>query len=203
MTDAFLALLGAHALPTAKAAHARAAAAARLDGAPSAWAGLLEDVGWQWFATLTFRESVHPEAAESGYNKWCSHLSTVARAPFAWACAWEMQRRGTLHAHALLVGLPPRWTSGADCRLAAMKLWESSHPNHGIARIERFDPGEGAGGYLGKYVAKGGAIDLGVAVPLIRAPRRGGSRGGKREARASVATGRAYGREVLRALMRR
>jgi len=83
-----------------------------------------------------------------------------------------------------------------------MKLWETSHPNHGIARIEMFDADLGAGGYLGKYVAKGGAIDLGVAVPLIRAPRRGGSRGGKREAR-SVATGRTYGREVLRALMRR
>jgi len=108
MTDAWLAIVGAYAHPTAKSAHARAAAADRLDGASSAWAGLLEDVGWQWFSTLTFRESVHPEAAESGYNKWCSRLSTVSRAPFAWACAWEFQRRGTLHAHALLVGLPRR-----------------------------------------------------------------------------------------------
>jgi len=203
-SDEWTAILDAHYAPTSKGAHARAAVRDAIGGdgrAAAAWAGRLEAVAWHWYATLTYRELVHPEAAESGARQWLSDLAAHARRPLAWVLAWELQRRGVLHAHLLLVGVPRRWIIGGDCRLAAMRMWERLHRNHGFARVEAFEPDLGAGGYLGKYVAKGGAVDVGVARPSLMLRAAGRRRGGRRNRRA--ARDMHGGIDVVRCLARR
>ena len=70
-----------------------------------------------------------------------------------WARGQEYQRRGVIHFHSLIGRIPE-----SVRRLDWMDSWDDLA---GFARIEKYDSTKGARFYLGKYVLKGGQVDLG------------------------------------------
>jgi hypothetical protein len=123
-----------------------------LRGPTGVW---LSGFPWDWYATMTFAEPVHPEQAARRWQRWVRDLEEQQEHRVRWARALEYQKRGVIHDHALV------WFGGADeaRRLTGMDRWEVI--GQGYARIVTYDPHLGATHYLGKYVAKGGEIDLG------------------------------------------
>jgi len=126
-----------------------------------AWATFLGRWSWDWFATLTFRGEVHPEAADKRFRVWVSKINRALYGPrwwkhgqgVRWVRALETQRRGVIHYHALLGGV------GVDelRRLSWMDEWNRLA---GYARIEPPADGAAVRGYCAKYVAKGGEVDV-------------------------------------------
>lgn len=110
---------------------------------------------WNWYATMTFADTIHPEQAARRWARWVRDLEERQRQRIRWARALEYQKRGVIHYHALV------WFGGADeaRRLTGMDRWEEI--GAGYARIVQYDSALGATHYLGKYIAKGGEIDLG------------------------------------------
>jgi hypothetical protein len=126
----------------------------------------LERWPWSWFTTNTFRTEIHPEAAGKVWKRWIHLLNreifgsrywSRPQDGVIWARGLEYQRRGVIHFHALLGRIP-----ASVRRLAWMDRWNELA---GFARIEPYDPSKGARYYLGKYVLKGGDINLGG--PLV------------------------------------
>lgn len=128
-----------------------------------AYAEFLEDPrwGWQEYVTLTFTDEIHPEQANRCYRRWVrkvnensfgKHYRKRDKA-ITWVRGLEYQRRGVIHFHALLAGLPESFD-----RFEAMRLWESTGDKCGFARIYPYR--RGACRYLSKYVSKGGELDI-------------------------------------------
>lgn len=129
---------------------------------PDVWASFLDRWNWSWFTTNTFRNEIHPEAASKTWDLWVHQLnrkifgSRYWKRPsdgVIWARGQEYQRRGVIHFHALIGRVPQ-----AVRRLDWMDTWDELA---GFARIEAYDPARGARYYLGKYVLKGGQVDVG------------------------------------------
>lgn len=129
--------------------------ARRRDELVNAYADFIAMLGpWDWYATLTFRESVHPEQAARRYQRWIRVLNQeVYGRRFRergqgcwWVRALEMQKRDVVHFHALLggVGSSPR-------RKYYERLWNEEN---GFASIYPYDPLSGARFYCAKYVLK-------------------------------------------------
>lgn len=119
-----------------------------------AWGAWLERLAsWEWYITLTFAEIVHPEQAQ---RKWQVFIKRVEGRSLviSWVKALEYQKRGVIHFHALMAGLEYRSYNS----VRALWPW-------GYSWIRPYERGKGANFYLGKYVAKGGEIDLGG--PLV------------------------------------
>ena len=127
-----------------------------------AWGGFLSELGdraggWDWWATLTFRDPHNPQLpnwtkpgwsyTEKGCNEFLTHLTFENNAkPLYWVRAREYQAwRGVPHYHILAGGV-------ADVRRLDMMDWWFGR--YGIARIEAYDRSLGAGFYLCKYVNK-------------------------------------------------
>ncbi len=132
-----------------------------------AWGDFLAPWPWSWFTTHTFEDRTHPEAAIKCWNRWIHQLNReifgvryTARLQdgVLWVRGLEYQKRGVIHFHAL-VGRVPDDVGRFDF----MKRWELLA---GYARIFPYDPVKGARYYLGKYVAKGGEIDVGGPLQL-------------------------------------
>jgi hypothetical protein len=91
--------------------------------------------------------------------------------------ALEYQRRGVIHYHALIGGSR---LARADGRLAfaERRVWEREwlELGTGYARLEQPRSIGNVAGYCAKYVAKGGEIDLGGAIPDLSLPLFGISR---------------------------
>lgn len=145
------------------------------------WIELLNRPGWRWswFATLTYKREVKPEAAERDFNRWMrienqkrfGRRYKARSRSLSYARAIEYQKRGVVHYHAL-VGL-----AGQLSRFDAMKEWENAgalewfetppsggyelRPRTGFARIFEYDPTLGATHYVSKYVTKSGEITVG------------------------------------------
>jgi hypothetical protein len=129
-----------------------------------AWVGFLDRVPWQWFATLTFRDEVHPEAADKRFKHLISMGNREIYGPrwakkrkgIIWARAIETQRRGVIHMHALL--------SGVDelNPLTFMLRWSELS---GFSKIEPVRCSLAVRQYVTKYVRKGGEIDIGGCWP--------------------------------------
>jgi len=125
---------------------------------PRVWADLLARWPWEWFATFTFRDPVHPEAANKRFRGWVSRVSECRRrrvffdgvAGIRWVRALELQRRGVIHFHALLSGL------GKLSYRQAHDEWRE-----GFSWIEGVESQEAVGRYVSKYLAKGGELELG------------------------------------------
>jgi hypothetical protein len=121
-----------------------------LQAPTGAW---LSGFPWDWFTTMTFAAPIHPEQAARRWARWVRHVEKEEGHTIRWARALEYQKRGVIHYHALTWGM-------LDARrLTYMDAWEEI--GDGFARILPYDPQRGAGFYLGKYVSKGGEIDLG------------------------------------------
>ncbi len=115
---------------------------------------------WEWFATLTFRDQIHPEAADKRFRVLISIANRELYGPrwskkrlgIRWARALERQRRQVIHYHVLLSGI------GNLRRLTYMDRWKELA---GFAKIEPVKRGEAVRRYVSKYVIKGGEIDIG------------------------------------------
>jgi hypothetical protein len=134
----------------------------------------LKDYEWQWFATLTFKEAIHPEAAGKKFKLWTKLLDeshgVKPRKPLDhpsrchWARGLEWQKREVLHFHALLGNVPTDLNTRAHRRVVE-ESWLSLDAC-GFARVELVESGAGAVQYVTKYCAKGGEIDLSPNLPL-------------------------------------
>jgi len=128
------------------------------------WIELLGRYDWQWFVTLTFRgSSVHPEKADKKWRVWLDRLNTSLfgrrwwkkSSGVRWARALEYQRRGVIHFHALVGGVPG---DKLGDRLPAAAMWQDIA---GFSRVDAIKNLELVKRYVSKYVVKGGEIDVG------------------------------------------
>jgi len=130
-----------------------------------AWLSFLSRWRWEWIAHLTFREDVHPEAADKVFRVWLSKLNRELFGKrwykrgqgVVWVRGLERQRRGVIHFHSLLAGV------GDARRLTWMDEWNKLA---GFARIWPVASQRQAVQYVTKYVVKGGEVDIGG--PLVR-----------------------------------
>jgi hypothetical protein len=78
---------------------------------------------FDWFATFTFKDRIHPEAAEKAFRVWVNKLNCNLygrkwrdRQPngIKWVRGLEWQKRGVIHYHALVPGvkgaIPSVWS---------------------------------------------------------------------------------------------
>lgn len=129
------------------------------------WAELLARFRWDWFLTLTFRDHIHPEAADKRFRYFASKLNRTLFGPrwhtkpstaIYWCRGLELQRRGVVHFHALM-GCRAKELNHHALRQYWANAWRDMA---GFARIERVRSASDAASYLTKYVSKGGEIDL-------------------------------------------
>jgi len=130
----------------------------------NAWCEFLGRWQWEWFATLTFRDIVHPESADKSFRYFTSKLNRQLYGPrwykkahggIPWVRALEYQRRGVIHFHAMFADV-----EGVR-RLSWMDEWFEIA---GIARIEPIKNEWKARRYITKYMLKDGNIELGGAL---------------------------------------
>jgi len=138
-----------------------------------AWVTFLRRFHWDWFATFTFRETIHPEAADKKFRVWVSQINRQLfgvrwykrkSGGVAWVRGLEWQRRGVIHYHALMTH--PLNLNNKLSRLEAMRRWERL--GGGFARIEAVESQQDTCAYVSKYVVKGGEIDLSVNLPYYQ-----------------------------------
>lgn len=129
-----------------------------------AWAKFLGSIWFQWFATLTFENNVHPEAALKRYQRFTNDLNRELygrrwmKQPLGgiyWVVAVERQKRGVVHLHALM-GDPDNLNVVVR-RLTWMDKWNEIA---GFARIEAIRSNDAALRYVTKYVVKDGDIEF-------------------------------------------
>lgn len=121
---------------------------------------------WVWFGTFTYKDAIHPEAADKQFRLWSRFLDTRHRVPRTckresprrciWVRGLEWQRRDVLHYHAL-IGNVPAFGSGLEARKLAELDWLTIAD--GFARIDQCYSVE-ALAYVTKYAAKGGEVDF-------------------------------------------
>lgn len=137
-----------------------------------AWVQFLKGYDWQWFGTFTYKDAIHPEAADKQFRLWSKRIDELngieRRKPLdsqrrcIWVRGLEWQKRGILHYHALIGNLPA--FSGSDARaLAELEWWTISG---GFARIEQISNVESSIAYCAKYTAKGGEVDFSANLRL-------------------------------------
>jgi hypothetical protein len=127
------------------------------------WECFLARYEWQWFVTLTFADAVHPEAADKAFRLFVSSLNRSLYGPrwakkgqgVYWIRATEFQKRGVLHYHALMAD--PKDLEVSASRMAWRNWW---FERFGIADIQKPYDIAAASGYVAKYVAKEGELDI-------------------------------------------
>jgi len=129
-----------------------------------AWTEFLGQWQWMWFCTMTFRDVVHPEAANKTFKYFISKLNRSLYGPrwfkragggVPWCRGLEFQRRGVIHYHALL-------GSVQDARpWVWMQKWDRLA---GYSRIELIEDSWRARRYISKYVMKHGNVEVGGAL---------------------------------------
>ena len=141
------------------------------DALAQAWREFIAHYPMQWFCTLTFTEEVHPERAAKLFrlfirqlNKklYGSHFERRGHLGVFWVLAWEYQKRGVLHFHALVGDVED--LNARARRLDWMDIWHGFGPPAGFARIEDIKSQEAVRNYVTKYVTKGGQIDLSASL---------------------------------------
>jgi hypothetical protein len=140
------------------------------------WQEFISRYEFDLFVTLTFREDIKRSKAEKRFKKW---LGSLNHALFGWryrrqgkgiryATAYEYQKRGTLHFHALLGA---KGLKELDREYMA-KLWKCNGQRNkktgtlidrivnGHAVIDIYDPARGAIQYMTKHIYKDGELDM-------------------------------------------
>lgn len=122
---------------------------------------------FEWWATFTFKEERHPEAADKSFRFWVNNLNRDLygkhwnkRPPYGvkWVRAMEWQKRDVIHYHALLSGLK---TSEYTYAHQWARFWGKDKMECGFARIEVIKGDQDAvKTYISKYVAKDGELDF-------------------------------------------
>jgi hypothetical protein len=127
----------------------------------------LQQWPWEWYGTLTFRQDVHPEAADKQFRRFVMRLNRLLHGhhwrKHGWGLQWarvlEYQRRGALHYHVLFAGI-----SGLRPRDCAA-LW---HTRAGFANIEPIRDLAAVLRYVSKFVLQGGELAF---EPRMRPPQ--------------------------------
>lgn len=123
----------------------------------------LSPYSFDWFSTFTFKDHIHPEAADKAFRVWLSKLNTHLygrkwreRQPngVRWARGLEWQKRGVIHYHCLITGvkgaIPSVWSD----------VWHITM-GMGFADIVPLNRDqEAVKAYIVKYVCKGGELDF-------------------------------------------
>lgn len=147
------------------------------DNLQAAWAKLLVGYDWQWFATCTFRDAVHPERADKAFRYWLGLMDrsrlgnnykrdSYSERRCRWVRALEWQKREVLHYHALIGNLGV-YDAAEAVRLVWQEEWQRLA---GYACIRPYSTSLGVCGYVAKYVTKGGQIDVSPTLrPLAQA----------------------------------
>jgi hypothetical protein len=126
-----------------------------------AYADLFSPYPWEWFVTLTFVTSPHPESAWKKWRLFTSKMnrelygprwSKKAHGGVVWVACAEYQKRGSIHIHALMIH------TRSLRRLSYMDLWNDLDYSTGFARIEEVKDAQKSCRYLCKYVAKHGDL---------------------------------------------
>lgn len=117
------------------------------------WGDLLGMSPWDWWATMTFAVWIHPDQAAQRYAEWARQLQVETGGLMRHARALEYQKRGVVHFHALIWGVK---------RGTHRKTWEQKWDEigGGWCAIYPYDRDQGARFYVGKYLVKGGEVDL-------------------------------------------
>jgi len=124
-----------------------------LPDVPRHHATWLNRLPWDWWGTFTFAEWIHPEWAVQRYEKWATALHQETGTRMTHVRALEYQKRGVVHFHALIWGVNRRTS-----RKEWAEKWQEI--GGGWAQLRNYDREKGAVYYLGKYVLKGGEVDL-------------------------------------------
>ena len=142
---------------------------AGLEPIKAAWGDWIDGVGkelngWDWFATLTFRDpdnARYPGWTKPGWRYAHRALNDLMgeimskrlgglSVPYSLACMEYQHDRGVPHWH-VLVGNTGVGTQHEERRMSWVDWWWS---HYGIARILPYDERLGARYYLGKYLTK-------------------------------------------------
>jgi hypothetical protein len=102
---------------------------------------------------MTFAVWVHPNQAVQRYDEWARVLQLETGTTMQHARALEYQKRGVVHFHALIWGV-----KRATHRETWQRKWEEI--GGGWCAIYPYDRTKDARYYLGKYLVKGGEVDL-------------------------------------------
>jgi len=149
----------------------RASGSPHRESLPEAWQRFLAQYPMQWFCTFTFQDQVHPERALKLFRLFIKRLNVTAygrhyerkgQTGVYWVLAWEYQKRGVLHFHALIGDVED--LNAKARRFSMMRVWEGFGPPAGFARIETIESQEAVRKYVTKYIVKGGQIDLSTSL---------------------------------------
>jgi len=99
--------------------------------------------------TLTMREIVDISDAYKAYTLFCKRLRTQYGEDLSWIGVPEFQKRGAVHFHMLLFGLPYEAYKGERRSRRIASLW-----GHGFVDIIKTNGNARLSTYLGKYMSK-------------------------------------------------
>lgn len=136
---------------------------------PQAWATMLEKFNWQWYGHFTFRDYPHPETADRAWSRWVHRLNREIYGVHYWkdktkgvywARGTEYQKRGSLHYHAIVGGIPEY--------VHHMRYMDDWNISSGFSRIFKYEKKKGAEYYMSKssYAWKNGEIDTSDSLKL-------------------------------------
>ena len=123
----------------------------------------LEKCASDWSNKISYNKSSQERFARAQYLVWLRKLNEAVygrrfreqKLGIDNAYGMEFQKRGVIHIHAIMKGIPKEVSM-----YEWAKKWWGQHSNNGYATIEPYNPQLGAVGYLGKYIVKGGQVDL-------------------------------------------
>lgn len=106
-----------------------------------------------WFITQTFKEDQSPARAAADYKRWAGRLTQAlfdrtGSDQLRWILTTEMQKRGVIHLHSLVMGKELSLLS----RKRSEQRWQTQTMNTGFCRI--YDADFKAAPYLAKYTSK-------------------------------------------------
>lgn len=131
---------------------------------PQVWASFLDRQSWDWFITVVPNDIIHPESFDKLWDVFIHHLNRMIygkhywkdkRKGVFWSIGKEYQRRGAVHGHGLIGGIPD---------YVSRNQFYNFLRNHGaqFSKIEQYQKNAGAEFYMSKstYAWKRGEIDL-------------------------------------------
>ncbi len=113
-----------------------------------AYSDWLDKIPWDFWCTLTFRYDPTPRAALRAFHTWLDQSEFWYRSDYYGFVVTEDGRlNGRTHLHALMGTL-------GHLEAYRKELWREWHQRFGRARLEPYDKGKGASGYIAKYITK-------------------------------------------------
>lgn len=131
---------------------------------PQVWASFFDKHPWDWFVTVVPDDIIHPESFDKLWDVFIHHLNRTIYGKHYWkdkhkgvfwAIGKEYQRRGAIHGHGLIGGIPDYVSRNQMYNFLRL---------HGaqFSKIEQYEKDCGAEYYMAKstYAWKRGEIDF-------------------------------------------